>query len=87
MNQELNLLLIFYLFITGQWRIQDFPGEAPTYYLAKFSRKLHENEEMLARCGGAHPSRPLVPPLQNKVLSEKFQICDPNATNLLPSNC
>ena len=37
---------------------QDFPGEAPprppprgtaTYYLTKFLRKLHENEEILAR--------------------------------------
>ena len=36
---------------------------APTYYLANFSRKLHENEEILGR-GGARPSRPpLDPPL------------------------
>ena len=28
-----------------QGRIQDFPEGAPTYYLAKFSRKLHTNEE------------------------------------------
>ena len=30
-------------------------GGAPTYDLAKFSRKLHENEEILGR-GGARPS-------------------------------
>ena len=49
-----------------QWRIQDFPEEgalspkigSPTYYLANFSQKLHENEEILGR-GGARPSRPL----------------------------
>ena len=30
-----------------------FPrGEAPTYYLANFSRKLHENKEILGRGGG-----------------------------------
>ena len=37
-----------------QWRIEDFPeegaltpkGGAPTYYLANFCRKLHENEEI-----------------------------------------
>ena len=54
-----------------QWRIQDFPEEgaltpkegAPTYYLANFSRKLHENEEILGR-GGARDARPpLDPPL------------------------
>ena len=39
-------------------------GGAPTYYLANFSRKLHENEEILGR-GGARPSRPpLDPPLE-----------------------
>ena len=51
-----------------QWRIQDFPEEgvltprgrgAPTYYLANFSQKLHENEEILGQRGGAS----LVPPL------------------------
>ena len=44
-----------------QWRIQDFPEEGaltpkggmPTYYLANFSRKLHENEEILGQRGGA----------------------------------
>ena len=49
-----------------QWRIQDFPeegtltpkGGAPTYYLANFFRKLHENEEILGHGGGARPSRP-----------------------------
>ena len=48
-----------------QWRIQDFPeegaltpkGGAPTYYLANFSRKLHENEEILGR-GGRVPRAP-----------------------------
>ena len=54
-----------------QWWIQGFPeegaltpeGGAPIYYLANFSRKLHENEEILGR-GGARPSRPpLDPPL------------------------
>ena len=53
-----------------QWRIQDFPeegaptlkgGGAPTYYLPNFSRKLHENEEILAERGGARPW-PLTPP-------------------------
>ena len=39
-------------------------GGAPTYYLANFSRKLHENEEILDQRGGARPSRPpLDPPL------------------------
>ena len=55
-----------------QLRIQDFPeegaltpkGGAPTYYLANFSRKLHENEEILGQRGGARPLRPpLDPPL------------------------
>ena len=41
-------------------------GGAPTYYLANFSRKLHENEEILGQRGGARPSRPsLDPPLAN----------------------
>ena len=47
-----------------QWRIQDFPEEgaltpkerASTYYLANFSWKLDENEEILGR--GARPTRP-----------------------------
>ena len=49
-----------------QWRIQDFPEGvrqpqrgASTYYLTKFPRKLHENEEMLTQRGGARPSHPL----------------------------
>ena len=54
-----------------QWRIQDFPeggaptlGGAPTYYLPNFSRKLHENEEILAeRQGRASLAPPLDPPL------------------------
>ena len=60
-----------FLWFIYQWRIQDFPEEGaltpkegvPTYYLANFSRKLHENEEILGR-GGARPLRPpLDPPL------------------------
>ena len=31
---------------------------APTYYLTKFSQKLHENEEILAQKRGASPWRP-----------------------------
>ena len=55
-----------------QWQIQDFPeegalipkGGAPTYYLANFSQKLHENEEILGQRGGTHPPcAPLDPPL------------------------
>ena len=50
-----------------QWRIQDFPeegalipkGGAPTYYLANFSRKLHENEEILGQRGARVPRAPL----------------------------
>ena len=39
----------------------------PTYYLANFSRKLHENEEILGQRGGARPSRPpLDPPLAGR---------------------
>ena len=30
----------------------------PSYYSTNFSPKLHENEEILARGGGTHPSRP-----------------------------
>ena len=52
------------------WRIQDFPvegavtpkGGVPTYYLANFSRKLHENEEILGQKGSAL-APPLDPPL------------------------
>ena len=33
-------------------------GGAPTYYLANFSRKLHENEEILGQRGGTRPSHP-----------------------------
>ena len=41
------------------------PGGAPTYYLANFSRKLHENEEILGQRGGACiPCAPLDPPQQ-----------------------
>ena len=39
-------------------------GGAPTYYLANFSWKLHENEEILGQRGDARPSPPpLDPPL------------------------
>ena len=35
-------------------------GEAPTNYLANFSRKLHENEEILGQMGGGRvPCAPL----------------------------
>ena len=33
-------------------------GGAPTYYLANFSRKLHENEEILGQRGGHVPRAP-----------------------------
>ena len=36
-------------------------GGAPTYYLANFCRKLHENEEILDQRGGAS----LAPPLRS----------------------
>ena len=46
--------VLYYKFRPTQWRIQDFPEKgaltskgAPAYYLANFSRKLHENEEIL----------------------------------------
>ena len=53
-----------------QWRIQDFPeegaltpkGGAPTYYLAIFSLKLHENEEIWGQRGGARMRAPPAPP-------------------------
>ena len=57
--------------VAFQWRIQDFPeegaltpkgGGAPTYYLANFSRKLHENEEILDQRGGRAS---LAPPLRS----------------------
>ena len=32
-------------------------GGAPTYYLANFSQKLHENEEILGQRGGARVPR------------------------------
>ena len=47
-------------------------GGAPIYYLANFSRKLHENEEILSR-GRARPSRPpLDPPLSASSLLTFF---------------
>ena len=52
--------------VACQWRIQDFPeegaltpkGGVPTYYLANFCRKLHENEEILGQRGGRVPRGP-----------------------------
>ena len=48
--------------IAHQWRIQDFPeeganplGDASTYYLASFSRKLRENERIWTDRRGARP--------------------------------
>ena len=38
-------------------------GGAPTYYLANYSRKLHENEEILGQRGAASLALPLDPPL------------------------
>ena len=38
-------------------------GGVPTYYLANFCQKLHENEENLGQTGGGHAS--LVPPLRS----------------------
>ena len=43
----------------------EFPrAGVPTYYLTNFSRKLHENEEILAQFAGARdsPSPPPSPP-------------------------
>ena len=38
---------------------------APTYYLANFSKKLHENEEIWGQRGGRVPrAPPLDPPLR-----------------------
>ena len=50
----------------SQWRIQDFSGAptpkgAPTYLMTNFSRKLHENEEILAQKRG-EGRKSLVPP-------------------------
>ena len=49
------------------------PGEAPTYYLANFSRKLHENEKILGR-GHVSLALPLDPPMVGFV---KFCRTDP----------
>ena len=38
-------------------------GGVPTYYLANFSPKLHENEEILDQRGHASLASPLDPPL------------------------
>ena len=46
-------------------------GGVPTYYLANFSRILHENEEILGQRGGA---RPLRPPLDPPLLSRSDKI-------------
>ena len=59
-----------------QWRIQDFPKwwrqplkRTSTHYLTIFFWKLHENEEILAGRGYAHPLRPLDPPLYDVTIS------------------
>ena len=52
-------------------------GGAPTYYLANFSRKLHENEEILGQRGGTHPLHPpLDLPLQ---ITQKVKLKDYNS--------
>ena len=54
------LYLIHWLFL-WQWRMKDFPRGTnpklgtPTYYLAKFSRKLYENKEKKTERGKGHP--------------------------------
>ena len=66
----------------SQWRIQDFPeegaltpkGVGPTYYLAIFSRKLHENEEILGR-GGARPSHPPLDPPLLRMRAVMIELC------------
>ena len=59
-------------YVPFQWRIQDFPeegaltpkgGGAPTYYLANFCQKMHENEEILGQRGGGRGTR--APPLRS----------------------
>ena len=55
-----NIYILFYG--TEQWRIQGVPTpdfEAKTYYLARFCRKLHENERNWAEKGERVPSTPL----------------------------
>ena len=46
----------------SQWRIQDFPGGAPTLKVGVqtyfFGRKPHENERILAPQRGTHPWHP-----------------------------
>ena len=68
-----------------QWRIQDFPEEgaltpkgAPTYYLAIFPRKLHENEEILGQ-GEGHIflAYPLDPSLACTTDSELLPVLTP----------
>ena len=56
-------------------------GGVPTYYLANFPRKLHENEEILGQTGGggAGPGRPshlnLDPPLVILPFIVQFYSC------------
>ena len=55
--------------------MQDFPerGEgAPTYYLTNFSRKLHENEDILAERSERVPGASIRSATHDKVLVEKF---------------
>ena len=73
MNKSSNFAvepISWYFLIALQWRIKDFPEEGaltpkegvPTYYLANFSRKLHENEEILGQRGRRAS---LAPPLRS----------------------
>ena len=71
------------LFVHGSVADPGFPrggganprGGAATYYLVKFSRKLHENEEILGQ-GGARPSRP---PLRSATVDDgKVNFLQPN---------
>ena len=54
--------------ISGESRISQGRGAnpkggTPTYYLANFSQKMHENEEILGRGGRVPRAPPLDPPL------------------------
>ena len=50
---------LWYIYITDQWRIHDFPEEGPLRYdFAKFSQKLHEIERIWAPRGAHIPAAP-----------------------------
>ena len=59
MTDQLTGLVVKMGVFICRWLIQDsqkgapIPKGAPTYYLANFSQKLHENGEILGREGGA----------------------------------